>query len=43
MNVREVCKDFKELNPLVEVMLELAIAYMIKQGVNPLSKELTHW
>jgi len=36
MNVKEVCRDTTKLNPLVDVMLELAIAYMIKQGVNPL-------
>lgn len=37
--VTEQCRDLKELNPLVRVMLELALADIKKQGVNPLVVE----
>jgi peptidoglycan L-alanyl-D-glutamate endopeptidase CwlK len=39
MNIKETCRDLKELNPLVKVMLELALADIKSQGVNPLVVE----
>jgi peptidoglycan LD-endopeptidase CwlK len=39
MDVTKICKDINELNPLVKVMLELALADIKKQGVNPLVVE----
>lgn len=38
-NLAVTCRDFKELNPLARVMLELALADIKKQGVNPLVVE----
>jgi peptidoglycan L-alanyl-D-glutamate endopeptidase CwlK len=38
-NVTVSCRDAKELNVLVQVMLELAIAEIKAQGVNPLITE----
>jgi peptidoglycan L-alanyl-D-glutamate endopeptidase CwlK len=39
MNIKETCRDLKELNPLVRVMLELALADIKSQGINPLVVE----
>jgi peptidoglycan L-alanyl-D-glutamate endopeptidase CwlK len=39
MNIKETCRDLKELNPLVKVMLELALADIKSQGINPLVVE----
>lgn len=37
--VTDQCRDVRELNPLVETMLNLAIKEIIKQGVTPLIVE----
>ncbi len=39
MNIKETCRDLNELNPLVKVMLELALADIKNQGINPLVVE----
>ena len=39
MSVIDQCRDIDRLNPLVKVMLELAIADIKNQGVNPLIVE----
>ena len=39
MNIKETCRDLNELNPLVKVMLELALIDIRKQGINPLVVE----
>lgn len=39
MNITETCRDLKELNPLVRVMLELALEDIKRQGINPLVVE----
>lgn len=39
MNIKEPCKDINKLNPLVKVQLELALAEICKQGINPLVVE----
>ncbi|MFV0341865.1 MAG: M15 family metallopeptidase [Anaerocolumna sp.] len=39
MNIKETCRDLKELNPLAKVMLELALADIKSQGINPLVVE----
>jgi peptidoglycan L-alanyl-D-glutamate endopeptidase CwlK len=38
-NITTVCRDLSELNPLVRIMLELAVADIKSQGVNPLITE----
>lgn len=39
MNIKETCRDLNELNPLVKVILELALIDIRKQGINPLVVE----
>lgn len=39
MNITVSCRDSNELNPLVKVMLELALADIRSQGINPLVVE----
>ncbi len=39
MNIKETCRDINELNPLVKVMLELALIDIRSQGINPLVVE----
>lgn len=39
MSNTDQCRDIKQLNPLVQVMLNLALADIRKQGVNPLVVE----
>jgi peptidoglycan L-alanyl-D-glutamate endopeptidase CwlK len=39
MDITKVCKDLNELNPLVKVMLELALDDIRRQGTNPLVVE----
>lgn len=38
-NVIDQCRDIKQLNPLVQVMLNLALADIKSQGINPLVVE----
>lgn len=38
-NLIDQCRDIKQLNPLVQVMLNLALADINRQGVNPLVVE----
>lgn len=39
MNIKETCRNLNELNPLVKVMLELALIDIRSQGINPLVVE----
>ncbi len=39
MNIKEICRDINELNPLVKVMLEMALIDIRSQGINPLVVE----
>jgi len=39
MDVKSVCNDVKQMNKLVKTMLELAVANIKRQGVNPLIVE----
>jgi peptidoglycan L-alanyl-D-glutamate endopeptidase CwlK len=39
MNIKETCRDLNQLNPLVKVMLELALTDIKSQGINPLVVE----